>query len=69
VEKKSHYNGDDCVRVGGVTDVQGQAMRRHNKSGGLGGWGVASKKNGLYAHGCASGHILAAAWFHIGLMM
>lgn len=35
VEKKSHYNKDDCVRVGGVTDVQGMAKRRHNKSGGL----------------------------------
>jgi len=68
VEKKSHYNKDDCVRVGGVTDALGLAKRRHNKS--VGGWGgVASKKNGLYAHGRTSGHILAVAWFHIGLMI
>ena len=67
MEKKSHYNKDDCVRVGGVTDVQGLAKRRHNKSGA--GGGVASKKNGLYAHGRTSGHILAVPWLHIGLMI
>jgi len=53
VEKKSHYNKDDCVRVGGVTDVQGLAKRRHNKSG-----GVASKKEWTL---CTWPHV----WAHI----